>query len=551
MMVMTISRQVSLFVLLSACLSCTVAFGEAIPENTNENDTCSNDDEVCEERTSSPRINQNDDCSLVWLLSSSDGVVDGGGVYTLQDRSKGTPVWKYGDLIIPYGGTSSERDGSTTLLDLAWPSQLTGGQYDSEFSIVPGLGMMTRSLDLSSANLLNFVPRVDEGGLTRFDSAGAGAISHYHNYTWFFRKDIVAGDQLVMPSNLRVATAPQAREPILSPPPPLSQLKESGYCLDNIRPRKSKVKGAGRGAFATRKLKEGSIVAPVPVIPIRRPQSAETSRELLRNYCFGHTNSTHWLYPYGPFVNLINHYTKPNVRLEWSKSSLPLTSQPLPSDSTVDNGSYPRPLLFLELVATREINPGEELYLDYGRAWEDAWWKHVQAWEPKDEHYTPSYVMDDAIRLLRTQKEQKEHPYPKNLITSCFYRYSDRKNDDQIASPSSISTEDKDNKIQGFRWKLTKGLFDLEHLRPCQVLRRSEDSKGRSAYVVKMMNRPGLSAEEIIPEDVHIVTHIPRSAIRFTDKMGTTDMHLPTAFRHEIGLDIFPKAWMDDDAKEK
>ena len=99
--------------------------------------------------------------------------------------------------------------------------------------------------------------------------------------------------------------------------------------------------------------------------------------------------------------------------------------------------------------------------------------------------------------------------------------------------------------MQGYRWKLSKGLYDLKHLRPCQVLRRNEDAKGRSAYAVKMMNRPGLPDEEVIPDKLHIVTHVPRSAIRFSDKKGTTDMHLPTAFRHELGLDVFPKQLMD------
>jgi hypothetical protein len=39
--------------------------------------------------------------------------------------------------------------------------------------------------------------------------------------------------------------------------------------------------------------------------------------------------------------------------------------------------------------------------------------------------------------------------------------------------------------------------------------------------------------------------NVPRSALSFFDKPGRTDMHLPNAFRHAIGIpdDIFPKQW--------
>ena len=51
-----------------------------------------------------------------------------------------------------------------------------------------------------------------------------------------------------------------------------------------------------------------------------------------------------------------------------------------------------------------------------------------------------------------------------------------------------------------------------------------------------------IAKNEMIPKsELHIVTHVPRSAIRFVDVQGTTDQHLEGAFRKEIGLDVFPK----------
>jgi hypothetical protein len=135
--------------------------------------------------------------------------------------------------------------------------------------------------------------------------------------------------------------------------------------------------------------------------------------------------------------------------------------------------------------------------------------------------------------MLRTEQEQNEHPYPSNVFTSCFYRYSDRTEDER--SKAKRTNRHDSSTLTSYRWQLTKGLYNLKNLRPCNVLKRLEDSKGRSAYVVRILNRPGLDDHEQIPKDeLHIVTHIPRAAIRFSDRAGTTDQHLPDAFRHEI-----------------
>ena len=47
-------------------------------------------------------------------------------------------------------------------------------------------------------------------------------------------------------------------------------LRENGACIDNIMPAKSRIIQAGRGAFATRKIKKGDVISPVPVVQILR-----------------------------------------------------------------------------------------------------------------------------------------------------------------------------------------------------------------------------------------------------------------------------------------
>lgn len=477
-----------------------------------------------------------EDCSLIYAPISDDEW----GIFSLTEREKGVPVWNYGDLVIQVPDASEELQGY--LRGFAWEGQETGGHYEgfeTVHSLVPGLGTMSRTSSIS--NLLPFVPRVDEGGLTRFDFAGAGAITQYHNYTWFLRKSVRSGGEIFLDHNLRTSLSDDVSDDSTAEVAE-ETLRASGYCMDNLRPRKSRLKEAGRGAFATRAIPAGSVVAPVPVLPLSAKSLQTTyskkslaQEHLLKNYCLGNKNSTTLLYPYGAMANLINHFPESNVQLQWSEAS----QQHLSKALSLDNP----PHLVMELVATKDIREGEEVYLDYGPAWEVAWFQHKQNWKATNHHYTPSYVMDDAIQMLRTQQEQKDHDYPDNVFTSCFYRYSDR--DEKEKAEAQLISADK---ISSFKWKLTKGLYDLKNLRPCQVLRRIDDNKGRSAYAVRILNRPGLPEDEVIPKDaLHIVTHIPRAAIRFSDKAGTTDQHLKAAFRHEIGLgaNVFPKAWMD------
>jgi hypothetical protein len=513
------------------------------------------------------RFRVSDDCQLVYAKVPSNVDSDNTkeaqwATYTMSPRKKGTPVRKHGDIVIqwtdPIPESLKSKDEQTygrMLREYTWNGQETGGNYEGQTwveSVVTGLGITARSTTVKNVNnILQLVPRVDDGSLTRFDSPGAGAVTRYHNYTWWFTKDLNSGDELMYSSGGKMASSFQSladetteRTSICNNVPSLlslEHLKTNGFCMDNMRPRKSRIKEAGRGAFATRDLAGKSIVAPVPVALIHRDELRKRNKynqqhvhQLLLNYCFGHKSSSWLLFPSSPAVNLINHYNEPNVELRWSTAS-----NYNQSSEEIGNNS----MMLLELVASRPIKMGEEIFLDYGRDWEDSWWKHIQeVWKPNNKHYTPSYVMDDAIKMIRTEQEQKEHPYPNNIFTSCFYRYSDRSEEERVAAQNDQS---KDS-ITSFRWHLTKGLYDLKNIRPCRVLKRTEDKSGRSVYAVRMLNRPGLNAGEIIPKDeLHIVTHIPRPAIRFSDKAGTTDQHLKNAFRHEIGLpeDLIPAAW--------
>lgn len=336
-------------------------------------------------------------------------------------------------------------------------------------------------------------------------------------------------------------------------------LREEGYCLDNLHAGQSTIPAAGRGAFATRDLAQGSIVAPLPVLPVTRREALDITRvrqisptesvpsdskQLLLNYCFGHPKSSVLLYSYSSQVNNINHSQKrANVKLQWSsanKEHEALTLEDLEKINTEKASSS----LLLELVATREIKEGEEILLDYGSSWQDAWNDHEEHWEAYEKSYAPAYVMDEAVPTLATQKELKEaeaDTYPPNLVTSCFVPY--------------VHPHEKTEKsVTTSEWMPAPGVFELRNLRPCSVMQRFEVEQEEGSteepsfiYTVIIRNRYGLPTRERIPAGhMHVITGVPRRAIRITDKLYTTDQHLPGTFRQEIGLvDIFPEQWKD------
>jgi SET domain len=178
-------------------------------------------------------------------------------------------------------------------------------------------------------------------------------------------------------------------------------LEENGLCMDNIRPGPSTVPYAGRGAFARRKIPKGGLVAPVPLIQIPDEEvldmhkvkpvtfegtdeeeqeetvfvreegenSKTTGKQLLLNYCWGHPESSVLLFPTGMAVNYINHNSdksKVNAKMIWSDHpSNRKEWLKIPPEELVEKGNDYMGLL-MELVATQDIEEGDEIFLDYG-----------------------------------------------------------------------------------------------------------------------------------------------------------------------------------------
>jgi len=167
-------------------------------------------------------------------------------------------------------------------------------------------------------------------------------------------------------------------------------LEEHGKCLDNIRPGRSTVEGAGLGAFATRDIPTGAVITASPLhhVPDRKfaniykfkkgPNEEQWERtdevigyQLMLNYCYAHSNSTALFSPYGAGINYINHNReKANAKIRWAENF------PLGHDQTaVESGPFEllnqteRPFLAFDYVATEDIKAGQEIFLDYGDEW--------------------------------------------------------------------------------------------------------------------------------------------------------------------------------------
>ena len=337
----------------------------------------------------------------------------------------------------------------------------------------------------------------------------------------------------------------------------LEWLETNGRCMDNIYPAKSTIHQAGRGAFASRFISRGGLVAPGPLLHIPNMTSMnmysvnlETGlpgepimTQLITNYCFAHSESTLLLCPYTSPSAYINHNSdQANVRIEWADESTPNHNPFWLDEGVAFLKSMAHVGLSINFVATRDIHPGEEVFLDYGDEWQRAWEEHVRTWRPPpgSESFVSAHEIErDQSAPLRTVEEQQVDPYPRNIAFYCHYQYNPE--------------------IGPGPWLFENYWVDFD-LYPCKIIARTDgsDDFGGSqiadafVYVVKILDareleaEPGYKVKQLIPAgEEHVVVGVPRAAIFVRDKLYSKDEFLPGAFRHPIMFpdEIFPEPW--------
>jgi hypothetical protein len=334
----------------------------------------------------------------------------------------------------------------------------------------------------------------------------------------------------------------------------LEWLKSNGICGDNIREGLSEIPQAGRGAFATRNLAKDSIVAPLPLIhiPFRRrltmyepdlktgqvtDKSRKLGQQLLLNYCFGHRESTMLLCPYGLLTSFVNHGKVPNVALRWSDSKQSADSPILEwfNKTVKDFTKQKFAVLIMELVALRDIAKDEEILLDYGDEWQQAWDTHVLNWKAPSEggkSFMTAYELNriisqsNATIQLKTVFQQIKSPYPPNVELYFDLAFRERSNWLDYWKKGKLA-----------EYKLLEG----DELVKCDILRavRARDKRYFYDIVYTYWNEDEEKEQNIK------LTRVPSEAFIFKDKPYTADFLQKHVFRHDIRIPdaIFPESW--------
>jgi len=185
--------------------------------------------------------------------------------------------------------------------------------------------------------------------------------------------------------------------------------------------------------------------------------------------------------------------------------------------------------LIFDIVATKDILPGEEIFMNYGEEWEAAWTSHVQKWEPLPDaaQYISASTFNKEESIIRTNEEQEINPYPDNIYFECFFQ------------DKGEYKQDGDIYYQSYN-----GHESNTDLHKCQILNRELSLHDNASYLytVSMVYQPDYDE----PYKA-VVSNFPRNAIKFSDVSYTSDMFLDNVFRHEMMIsdEIFPDSWKD------
>jgi SET domain len=283
------------------------------------------------------------------------------------------------------------------------------------------------------------------------------------------------------------------------------------------------------------------------------------NKQLLINYCFGHSESTKLLCPIGSGTAFINHSPTPNAAIRWSTHESSALHKEEWLNMTVEQMGQKLDVgLMIEYYALREMAFDEEITINYGLEWEKAWDEHVNGWQPTvgAEEYVSAQEMnrDPEKWVLTTINEQEESPYPLSIVTSCFYELDDT---DGYHDDSGLYADPHDFDVIVKKWKAFEDTtIDLLFLRPCIILERVEvtdvermqDSSASSShqYTVQILNSDKIHDVQKIPDyELLVVEGFPRESIMFTDFAYSSDMHLKNSFRHEMIMPdgLFPNTW--------
>ena len=391
-------------------------------------------------------------------------------------------------------------------------------------------------------------------------------------------------------------------------PRTLDWLQSNGLCIDTLDVRQSKIPQAGRGVFAKRPFAAGETILPLPLIQISRealnifkrsPTDVDSegsqvySQQQILNYCYGHKDSSVLLFPYSPTSSFVNHDGKDaNAKLVWANEDTDVAGfhrddwmEKRPEELLQEGHTG----LMMMLVATRAVATGDEVTIDYGSEWQNAWEDHVVGWSMR---HDPSATQSLTASELNESEDRIQTVFEdsyESVSTACHYLYVPDEEEEEEEEAEEVEEEeqsemyvDPDSEVDGDEalglvydeealdklganlpliedraavWKDHGGRHTIsgDNLRPCKVVAMKEDaSSNETLYTVRVFNcRDGSPHVHQIPTNIeHYVKDVPRRAILFVDLPYTSSHQKERVFRHEIGLpdgdeDLWPQIWKD------
>lgn len=184
--------------------------------------------------------------------------------------------------------------------------------------------------------------------------------------------------------------------------------------------------------------------------------------------------------------------------------------------------------LAMEVITLRDIQPGEEIFLDYGDEWEQSWQEHLLNWKPvkKAEEYISAHQMNHQKfeKNLKTEFEQLTDPYPPNTVTVFNRMFENRAWEGAFQQGLNLTTFYKKK---------------LNEIVRCEILSYRK-VKGHMLYTAAILIPDDEGEDETV-----LIEDMPREAFSFEDRSYTSDLFLDNAFRHDIRIpdDMFPDAW--------
>jgi hypothetical protein len=339
-------------------------------------------------------------------------------------------------------------------------------------------------------------------------------------------------------------------------------MAEHGQCMDRIMDGVSTIPHAGRGAFARRPIRKGDLVSPAPIVHLpnrtaltmyeasvneegtwKRNVTRPYHHQLLLNYCFGHRDSTVLLCPYGLLNFLINHsHDRPNTRVVWSRRQRHADWLERPVD---DWGKKFHNGLSMDFVALRDIERGEEITIDYGWEWEQAWQAHVQAFEAPVRRYMPAFELN---RRLKRREEDVDHGGGDDLVLLPTHYELDKQWEGVVLFCRQEYFPEVDVDIKPYKFGFTDE-EEYGNYYKCRVLSRNDQENRYIAEVVEheswIENR--FTDQEETWEDTPklLLLDVPRHAFFYRDEPAKRDHHQFWSFRHDMRIpdDMFPDAW--------